>query len=141
MAQNIVTTVWKEKMTFESDNPLGNKIILDTSEENGGSSSGVSPKAMMLSSLAGCSGFDIIALLKKMRVEVDDFEMIVKGELTEEHPKYYHTVWVDYHFKGSDLNEDKIEKAVNLSVDKYCGVMEMFRKFAEVNIKTHYHKK
>ena len=92
MAQNIVTTVWKEKMTFESDNPLGNKIIIDTSEENGGSGSGVSPKAIMLSSLAGCSGLDIVALLKKMRVELDDFEMVVKGELTEEHPKYYHTV-------------------------------------------------
>ncbi len=141
MAEHTVTTTWKEKMAFETDNPLGHSVIIDTTEENGGDASGLAPKAMMLSSLAGCSGLDIVALLKKMRAEVDDFKMVVKGELTEEHPKYYHTVWVDYHFTGSDLKEDKIEKAVNLSVEKYCGVMEMFRKFAEVKIDIHFHKK
>ena len=87
---------------------------------------------MMLSSLAGCSGMDIASLLKKMRAEVADFKIEVEAHLTEEHPKFYDKVHVTYTFFGSDFKKNKIEKAVNLSVDQYCGVMEMFRKFAEV---------
>jgi putative redox protein len=67
--------------------------------------------------------------------------MDVEGELTQEHPKYFHKVKVDYHFYGKDLNEKKIKKAVDLSVEKYCGVMEMFRQFAQVKTEIHYHNK
>ena len=141
MASNTVTTVWKENMQFETDNPSGHKVLIDTSEENGGNNSGLGPKAMMLSALAGCSGLDVVSLLKKMRVDIDDFKMITTGELTEEHPKYYHSVTLEYHFYGTDLKEDKITKAVDLSVEKYCGVMEMFRKFADVKTSIHFHNK
>ena len=141
MASNTVTTVWKENMQFETDNPSGHKVLIDTSEENGGNNSGLGPKAMMLSALAGCSGLDVVSLLKKMRVDIDDFKMITTGELTVEHPKYYHSVTLDYHFYGTDLKEDKITKAVDLSVEKYCGVMEMFRKFADVKTSIHFHNK
>ncbi|WP_299155850.1 OsmC family protein [uncultured Tenacibaculum sp.] len=139
MASHTVTTVWKENMQFETDNPSGHKVLIDTSEENGGNNSGLGPKAMMLSSLAGCSGLDVVSLLKKMRTSITDFKMEVTGELTEEHPKYYDKVSVDYHFYGENLDEDKINKAVTLSIDKYCGVMEMFRKFAKVKTATHFH--
>ena len=139
MASHTVTTVWKENMQFETDNPSGHKVLIDTSEENGGNNSGLGPKAMMLSSLAGCSGLDVVSLLKKMRTSIADFKMEVTGELTEEHPKYYGKVSVDYHFYGDNLDEDKINKAVNLSIEKYCGVMEMFRKFAEVKTAIHFH--
>ena len=139
MASHTVTTVWKENMQFETDNPSGHKVLIDTSEENGGNNSGLGPKAMMLSSLAGCSGLDVVSLLNKMRTEITDFKMEVTGELTEEHPKYYNKVSVDYHFYGTDLDEEKINKAVKLSVDKYCGVMEMFRKFAAIKTTNHFH--
>ncbi|OIP50658.1 MAG: osmotically inducible protein OsmC [Flavobacteriaceae bacterium CG2_30_34_30] len=135
---HIVTTQWKQNLQFESDNPSGHSVILDTSAENGGNGSGLSPKAMMLSSLAGCSGLDVISVLNKMKVTLDDFKIIVTGKLTEEHPKYYHSVTVAYHFYGSNLEKEKIKKAVDLSIEKYCGVMEMFRKFATVNIEMHY---
>ena len=81
---NTVTTVWKENMQFESDNPSGHSVTIDTSPEHGGHNSGLGPKAMMLSSLAGCSGLDVVSLLKKMRAEVDDFKIVVHGELTDE---------------------------------------------------------
>ena len=139
MASNTVTTVWKQNMLFESDNPSGHKVLIDTSPEHGGENKGLGPKALMLSSLAGCSGLDVVSLLKKMRAEVDDFKMVVHGELTEEHPKYYHKVAVEYHFYGSDLQEDKINKAVKLSIDQYCGVMEMFRQFAKVTTDVYLH--
>jgi putative redox protein len=95
---------------------------------------------LMLSSLAGCTGLDVVSLLVKMRAEVEDFKMVVTGELTDEHPKIYHKVHIEYHFYGSDLKEDKITKAVNLSVERYCGVMEMFRQFATVTTEVQLHK-
>ena len=84
MASNTVTTVWKENMLFESDNPSGHSVLIDTSSENGGENKGLGPKALMLSSLAGCSGLDVVSLLKKMRAEVADCKMVVHAELTEE---------------------------------------------------------
>ena len=141
MASNTVTTVWKENMLFESDNPSGHSVLIDTSSENGGENKGLGPKALMLSSLAGCSGLDVVSLLKKMRAEVADFKMVVHAELTGEHPKYYHKVAVEYHFYGSNLQEDKINKAVKLSIDQYCGVMEMFRQFAKVTTEVYLHEK
>lgn len=134
-----VTTHWKGNMLFESDNPSGHKVLMDTSPEHGGNRDGLAPKAMMLSSLAGCSGLDVVSILKKMKVSVDDFKMEVSGELTEQHPKYYHTVTLAYHFYGENLNEKKIKTAVDLSVNTYCGVMEMFRRFADVKINTYFH--
>ncbi len=134
-----VVTHWKGALQFESDNPSGKMLMMDASSESGGYNSGLRPKAMMLSSLAGCSGLDVVAILKKMKVKVSDFRIDTYGELTDEHPKYYHAVSVEYHFYGLELDQEKIEKAVNLSVEKYCGVMEMFRQFAKVTTSIHYH--
>jgi putative redox protein len=138
---NKITTEWKGGMTFESDNPSGKSVLMDTNIEGTNERFGLSPKAMMLSALAGCTGLDVVSVLDKMKVRDYDFKMEVSGELTEEHPKFYHKVRVDYHFYGADLKEKKFQKAVDLSVDKYCGVMEMFRQFAELKTKLHFHVK
>ena len=140
MATNIVTTTWKENMQLESDNPSGISLTMDAGEESGGEGKGYRPKALMLSSLAGCSGLDVVSLLKKMHAEVAEFRIDVTAELTDEHPKFYNKVKVDYHFSDSELQPKKIQKAVNLSVTKYCGVMEMFRQFAEVEIEIFLHE-
>jgi putative redox protein len=136
-----VITHWKGNSQFESDNPSGKTLFIDTSVEEGGYNSGLRPKALMLASLAGCSGLDVVSILNKMKVKISDFRIDTSGEMTEEHPKYYHTVSVEYHFYGDNLEEGKIKKAVDLSIEKYCGVMEMFRKFATVNTSIHYHNK
>ncbi len=132
-----VTTTWKENMLLESDNPHGNHVLMETGPDFGGSNQGLNPKALMLSSLGGCTGLDVLSLLKKMRVELEDFNVVVEGELTEEHPKYYHKVSIDYYFIGNDLNVDKIKKAVSLSEERYCGVIDMFRKFSELSLTIH----
>ena len=133
------TTQWKGGMLFESDNPSGKSVLMDTVVNGQTERFGLSPKAMMLSSLAGCSGVDIVEILEKMKVT--DYKLIidVTAELTDEHPKYYNKVHVDYHFYGQELNPKKINKAVTLSVDKYCGVMEMFRQFSSVSTEIHIH--
>lgn len=137
---NHISTKWLGNMAFESNNPSGHSLKIDISKEDGGDGSGLRPKALMLSGLAGCSGLDIAALIKKMKLDVTDFHIETIASLTDEHPKYYDKVTVEYHFYGRDLNEKKLQRAVDLSVEKYCGVMEMFRKFAVLDIKTIFHK-
>jgi putative redox protein len=132
------TTYWKGGMRFESDNPSGNSVLMDTASAEVDQQQGLSPKAMMLSSLAGCSGIDIVDILKKMKITDYDLKIVVEGELTDLHPKYYHTVAVNYYFSGTNIDSKKCKRAVQLSVDKYCGVMEMFRKFSSVNTYTHF---
>jgi putative redox protein len=136
MTTNTVITNWKNGTTeFECISPNGVKTVLGTSTEN---NKIASPKAMMLSSLAVCSGLDIVAILGKMRVELDNFKINTVASLTEEHPKYYDKVKVQYQFFGKDLDKEKIEKAVNLSVTRYCGVMEMFRGFSKLKTEIKY---
>ena len=137
---NHITTKWLGNMAFESNNPSGNNLIMDIAVEDGGGGSGFRPKALMLSSLAGCSGLDVAALIKKMKLEVEEFTIETIANMTEEHPKYYDKVTIEYHFKGKNLDEKKLRRAVNLSIEKYCGVMEMFRQFAELEILTIYNK-
>ena len=132
-----VHTKWLGDMTFEATNP-GGIIKMDSDTEFGGNNDGFRPKSMMLASLAGCTGIDIASLVEKMRAEIDTFTIDVEGDLTDEHPKFYHTVRVNYNFFGADLDEAKLHKIVYLSVDKYCGVMEMFRHFAKVEVRINY---
>ena len=126
-------------MQFESTNQGGN-LMIDAGGESGAEAKGYRPKSLMLSALAGCSGLDVVSLLKKMRAEVDDFTIDIEANLTDEHPKFYDKVKVIYNFHGTDFKKDKIEKAVKLSVERYCGVMEMFRKFAEITTEIRYKK-
>tara|TARA_R110001583_G_scaffold22444_1_gene84197 strand:- start:6420 stop:6926 length:507 start_codon:yes stop_codon:yes gene_type:complete len=136
---NHITTKWVGEMAFESNNPSGLDLRIDAGPESGGEGSGYRPKALMLSALAGCSGLDVASLIKKMKLKVDDFQIETIANLTDEHPKYYDAVTVEYHFHGKELDEKKLQRAVDLSVEKYCGVMEMFRQFAKLEIKTIFH--
>lgn len=134
-----ITTTWLGNMKFESTNPSGHNLFIDAGPENGGNSEGYRPKALMLSALAGCSGLDVASLIKKMKLEVADFKIEIDANLTEVDPKYYDKVAMHFHFSGSNLNEKKLQRAVDLSIEKYCGVMEMFRQFAELKVETHFH--
>jgi len=136
---NHISTKWKGGMAFESNNPSGLSFTIDASPDDGGQGAGYRPKALMLSSLAGCSGLDVASLIKKMKLDVTDFHIETIANLTDEHPRYYDTVVLEYHFHGSNLKEGKLQRAVDLSVEKYCGVMEMFRQFATLEIKTIFH--
>jgi putative redox protein len=126
-------------MAFESSNPSGLNLTIDAGPDAGGEGKGLRPKALMLSALAGCSGLDVAMLIKKMKLDVDEFSIDTSANLTDEHPKYYDAVTIEYHFRGNNLDEKKLQRAVDLSVEKYCGVMEMFRKFATLKIETLFH--
>ncbi len=110
----------------------------DGSVADGGQDSAPGPKRLMLSSLAGCTGIDIVSILNKLKVNFSDFSLEVAAELTDEHPKIYDKVTVIYRIKLAEEDQQKMVKAVNLSVEKYCGVMAMFKKFAEVTTEIEY---
>ncbi len=94
----------------------------------GGKDLGPRPKPLILVALAGCTGMDVIAILKKMKVNPDYFNVDVKGEVTEEHPKQFSSMHIVYEFRGKDLPLDKLQKAIDLSQEKYCGVSAMLKK-------------
>lgn len=121
-----VKTNWINKMAFDSQ--IDNHTIRIDTIGLMGDDSGPSPKKLLLSSLAGCTGMDVVALLKKMRVNISGFEMDIEADLTDEHPKVYSEIRLIYRFSGSDLNKEKIEKSVQLSQEKYCGVSAMLKK-------------
>lgn len=127
-------------MLFHAENP-GGSLKIDADVANGGSGQGLRPKALMLTALAGCTGLDVASLFKKMRIVVEGIEIDVQAELTEVQPTYYDKVKVIYKFYGKDFEKEKIEKAVKLSQDKYCGVSEMFRKFSELSYEILYFEK
>ena len=127
-------------MLFHAENP-GGSLKIDADVANGGSGQGLRPKALMLTALAGCTGLDVTSLFKKMRIVVEGIEIDVQADLTEVQPTYYNKVKVIYKFYGKDFEKEKIEKAVKLSQDKYCGVSEMFRKFSELSYEILYFEK
>ena len=128
---NKVNVSWSGEMAFEAEvNDF--KIKLDADEKVGGKNTGPRPKALSLVSLGGCTGMDVVSILAKMRIVPDTFDVEVTGELTEEHPKYYDKIHLVYSFKGKDLPYSKLEKAINLSQERYCGVNAMLSKAAEV---------
>ena len=126
-----VNISWLEKMAFETE-INGHKIIIDAVEDVGGENKGPRPKPFMLAALGGCTAMDVVSILKKMRVELDDFRVLVSGDLTEEHPKHFYKMHVIYEFTGKDLPMAKLEKAINLSEERYCGVSESYRKAMEL---------
>ena len=127
----VVSTRWLENMSFESE-VNGHKIVVDAKEEVGGQDKGPRPKPLMLAALGGCTAMDVVSMLKKMRVELKSLNVIVEGELTEEHPRYYHKMHVIYEVEGDHIPLEKVQKAVSLSEEKYCGVSVVYRQAIEI---------
>ncbi|HUX38715.1 MAG TPA: OsmC family protein [Rectinemataceae bacterium] len=122
-----ITTAWAGGMAFESD-IFGHKLRMDSSKEGGGEDSGCRPKPLLLASVAGCSGMDVVSILNKMRQALSWFDIKVEAEATEGQPSYYSSMEMVYRFKESDkLDEDKVKRAVELSHEKYCGVSALFK--------------
>jgi putative redox protein len=126
-----ITADWLDGMAFKAE-VNGHKIIMEAEPEVGGEDRGPSPKPLMLVSLAGCTGMDVISILQKMRVPVEKFRLFVQGDLTSEHPKQFYHMHIIYEFTGKDLPPDKLTKAVELSQERYCGVSATYKKALEL---------
>jgi putative redox protein len=127
MSKTKIEAYLKGNMAFEM-NLDGHTLITDAPESIGGNDYGPRPKQLLLAGLIGCTGIDIMSILKKMKVELDGLIVEVEADNVEEHPKVYKDIHLTFKFKGKNLPRKNIEKAVSLSQEKYCGVAAMLKK-------------
>ncbi len=116
-----INVAWNGGMSFKT-NLDGHEIVIDTTVENGGNNLGPRTKALVMVALAGCTGMDLVSLLNKMRVSFSELNIKVESNLADEHPKKYDAMKVIFEISGTHLDIEKIEKAVKLSEERYCGV-------------------
>jgi len=103
-------------------------ITMDGPENFGGSDAGIRPKELLLLSLAGCTASDVVSILQKKRVKLVDFEINISAEMTEDHPKVFTKIDLEYVFYGDNIAEKDVERAIDLSQTTYCGVTAMLKK-------------
>ena len=127
-------TKWKQGMTFES-HLNQHTINIDTTKKGGGADTGFNPKALLLSALAGCTGMDVVSILTKMRIKFSNFEIEVDADQTDDEPRVFKDFNIIYRLKTDPAYMEKIKKAVDLSMDKYCGVSAMLQKHAPIHYK------
>lgn len=113
----------------------GFDIPIDADEEFGGKNKGPKPKGLVLTALAGCTAMDVISILRKMRVEPQEFYVEVEGELEENHPKTFKKIIISYYLKGGKVTNEKAERAVELSLENYCGVSVTLAKSVKIDYK------
>ncbi len=136
MTHNIETQ-WMGKMQF---NALvnGHTIVMDGPEKVGGEDNGPIPKPFVLTALSGCTGMDVVAILRKANQQVEDFSMQVSGEISKTVPIVYTAIHLSYDFKGDEANKEAALNAVTLSQEKYCGVSDMLKRILPLTWEVNY---
>lgn len=127
MTTDKATAKWLGKMAFEGEID-GHKITIDAMPQAGGENRGARPKPLMLLALAGCTGMDVVSIAAKMRIEIENLNIIVSGDVTDDYPKRYQSMHVIYEISGKNLPEEKLRKIVEMSEQKYCGVSAVYNK-------------
>ena len=137
MAKHEIETQWMGKMQF---NTLmnGHTIVMDGPEKVGGEDNGPIPKPFVLVALSGCTGMDIVAILRKTQKEMQGLDIKVTGELSTQQPVQYVAMHVVYDFNGDEVNKEAALNAVNLLQEKYCGVSSMLKKALPVTWEVNY---
>lgn len=124
---------WVEGMAFMGEAGSGHAVMMDGAPEYGGRNIGTRPMEMLLIGLAGCTGFDVVSILKKGREDVTGCEVEVEAERATEDPKVFTKIHVAYRVSGRGLSQAKVERAVTLSKDKYCSASIMLGATAEMS--------
>jgi putative redox protein len=130
--QGDATGVWVAPMAFDVLTGSGHTVRLDVRAAEGGHDSGPSPMEMLLAALAGCTGMDVISILRKMHQDVRAYEVRVHGVRAEEYPQVYTEVTVEHVLTGYHIAAAAVERALSLSETKYCGVTNTLNKTARV---------
>jgi len=123
---------WLSGMRFEGRSGEGAGVIMDSKKEPSGLEKAPTPMDTVLIALGGCTGMDVVSILEKMHVKFESLDIDIKGERTEEHPLVYKKIEIIYKIIG-DVDEEKVKKAAELSMEKYCSVAAMLKKSAEID--------
>ena len=125
--------VWRDDLIFTGYSNNGHSIPLDAARAAGGHDAGVSPMELMLTALGGCTGMDVISILRKKQQDVTGFEVQVEGVRADEHPRVYTEIWVKFVVTGRAVEAKAVERAIELSRDKYCGAAATLRHTAQIH--------
>jgi putative redox protein len=118
--------------TFAAKASAGHWVMIDTKKEVNGNEGATTPKELLLISLAGCTSMDVIPILKKKRSPVVAYECNVKAEETEEYPKIFKEIHIEYVFYGDGIKPEDVERAIDLSKTKYCAVSAQLAASAKI---------
>ncbi len=118
---------WIEPMTFMAETGSGHIVIMDGPPEHGGQNLAARPMEMILVGLGGCSAFDVVKILKKSRQLIEDCQVAIEAERADEIPAVFTKIHLHYLIGGRDLNTKQVQRAIDLSVEKYCSVIKMLR--------------
>jgi len=132
LTPSVVRVKWIDGMRFVAADSMGHSIVMDASKQVGGEGSGFSPLQLLLAALGGCTGIDVVDIMRKQRQQIDDLEVVVSGERVKEPPRVYNNIRVEYKLRGKDIKEKTIQRAIQLSEDKYCSVGAMLKAKASV---------
>ena len=120
-------------LQFVGEAPSGHAIVMDSDPEVGGHNTGPKPMELLLIGIGGCSGMDVVSILKKKRQDITGVEVNVRGEEAEDYPKKYTGVTLEFVVRGRNISEDAVKKAIDLSMNKYCSVKATIEGSAKVN--------
>ncbi len=123
---------WLDHMSFVGESGSGHSVVLDGSPEHGGRNLGIRPMEMVLLGLGGCTAFDVVLMLQKSRQNVIDVEVSLDAERAEEIPHVFTEIKAHFKVWGKELNVKHVERAVNLSAEKYCSATKMLEKTAKI---------
>ncbi len=125
--------VLRDDMLFSGHTSSDYTIPLDTVRESGGHDAGISPIELMLTSLAGCTGMDVISILRKKRQDITAFEVEVSGVRADEHPRVWIELWVKFTVTGHHVDPKAVERSIELSRGTYCGAAATLRHTATIH--------
>lgn len=123
---------WAQDAMFVGESGSGHAVVMDGAPEAGGRNLGPRPMEMLLLGLGGCSAFDVVLILKRGREAIEDCVVEIEAERAETDPKVFTTIHLHYVLKGSGLSTAKVERAIQLSVDKYCSATAILAKTATI---------
>ncbi len=123
---------WAGGLKFEGTGAFGHRIVTDGARKAGGEEAGFKPTELLLFSLAGCAGIDIVRIMEKQRQQLTSLEIEVTAHQNDNYPKPFHTIEVKYIAQGKNLDPNKLARAIELSEEKYCVVSQTFRERAKV---------
>ncbi len=128
---NRIQAVWREHLTFDMTTGIGHQLTVDARKEGGGDDRGPGPFDLLLAGYAGCTGIDVVEILRKMREPLAGLTISMEGERASTDPRVFTQIDVIYHLKGN-LKEKSVQRAIHLSETKYCGVRAMLAKTASI---------
>jgi len=131
-----VKAKWAGDMRFAAENETGGGVMIDTGVKYGGSGKNPTPMETVIMALASCSGMDMVMILKKMRVDLKKLEIKVDARRRDKEPSYFEDIKMIFTASGEGLTQEQADKAVKLSVDKYCSVSAMLRDKATISYET-----